>query len=86
MSQDTPETLPDFENADDYVNYLEAFSALPKGFATGTATGTFISYEAPSMGKLGIRGTVIHLTEGPTENWAACFTSNKVSVGCIVKK
>jgi hypothetical protein len=30
------------------------------------------------LGKLKIRATVIHLTEGPTENWAACFTSNKV--------
>lgn len=79
MSKDTPEILPDFENAEEYLEYMETFSGLPKGFATGTSEGKFVSVEAPSMGKLGIRGTVIHLTEGPSENWAACFTSNKVS-------
>jgi N-acetylglutamate synthase/N-acetylornithine aminotransferase len=36
-----------------------------------------VSQEAPAMGKLPISGTVIHLTEGPTENWAAVFTKNK---------
>ena len=82
MTKDTPETLPDFENAEEYLKYMEEFSTLPKGFATGTADGKFVSYEAPSMGKLAIRGTVIHLTEGPSENWAACFTSNKVGKYC----
>merc|ERR1712151_958805 len=77
VSQDTPETLPEFENAEAYVEFLESVAALPKGFATGTAEGTFVSQEAPSMGNLKIRGTIIHLTEGPSENWAACFTSNK---------
>jgi hypothetical protein len=57
---------------------MESVAGLPKGFATGTADGTFISKEAPGMGNLKIRGTVIYLTEGPTTNWAAVFTSNKV--------
>lgn len=75
---DTPAILPDFETKEAYLEYMESVSALPKGFATGTAKGTFVSVEAPSMGNLPIRGTVIHLTEGPTENWAAVFTKNKV--------
>jgi hypothetical protein len=55
-----------------------AAGKLPSGFAVGTAKGTFVSVEAPSMGDLPIRATVIHLTEGPTDSWAAVFTSNKV--------
>jgi hypothetical protein len=82
-SGDTPETLPDFESLDKYLEYMATVSALPKGFATGTADGTFISQEAPLMGKLKIKGSVIHLTEGPTDNWAAVFTSNKVGVNFI---
>jgi hypothetical protein len=82
-SGDTPETLPDFENLDNYLAYMATISALPKGFATGTADGTFISQEAPLMGKLKIKGSVIHLTQGPTENWAAVFTSNKVGENLI---
>lgn len=78
--EDTPETLPDFETAQEYLEYLESVSALPQGFATGTADGTFVSVEAPSLGDLKIRGTVIHVTSGPTDNWAACYTSNKVSI------
>jgi hypothetical protein len=78
VSGDTPETLPDFESLDKYLEYMATVSALPQGFATGTADGTFISQEAPLMGKLKIKGSVIHLTQGPTENWAAVFTSNKV--------
>lgn len=78
-NQDTPETLPDFKTAEDYLKYMESVSALPKGFATGTADGTFVSVEAPSLGNLKIRGTIIYVTAGPTDNWAACFTSNKVS-------
>ena len=77
---DTPETLPEFANAEDYLKYLGTVSQLPLGFATGTADGTFISVEAPGLGNLKIRATVIQLTEGPTENWAACFTSNKVGL------
>lgn len=77
-AQDTPDTLPDFTSQQEYLDYMEGVSALPKGFATGTASGTFISKEAPSMGKLPIKGTVIYLTEGPTDNWAAVFTKNKV--------
>lgn len=71
-------TLPEFANAEEYLEYMKPFSALPKGFATGTADGKFVSVEAPSLGALPIRGTVIQLTEGPTDSWAACFTSNKV--------
>lgn len=77
FSGDTPVTLPDFENQEAYLEYMKGVSALPKGFATGTAKGTFVSKEAPSMGNLPIKGTIIHLTEGPAENWAAVFTSNK---------
>jgi len=77
-TKDTPETLPEFNTAQSYLEYMESVSALPKGFATGTADGTFVSAEAPSLGNLKIRGTVIHVTSGPTDNWAACFTSNKV--------
>jgi hypothetical protein len=80
---DTPTTLPDFNNQAHYLEYMESVSALPKGFATGTASGKFVSVEAPSMGPLPIRGTVIYLTEGPTENWAATFTSNKVCLSCF---
>jgi hypothetical protein len=76
--QDTPETLPDFATAEDYLQYMESVSSLPKGFATGTADGTFVSVEAPSLGDLKIRGTVIQVTSGPTDSWAACYTSNKV--------
>lgn len=76
---DTPETLPTFENAEEYIDYLKTVAALPKGFATGTGEGTFVSVEAPSLGDLKIRGTVIQLTDGPSDNWAATYTSNKVS-------
>jgi glutamate N-acetyltransferase/amino-acid N-acetyltransferase len=74
---DTPVILPDFDSLEDYLAYMERVSALPKGFAIGTADGTFVSAEAPSMGKLPIRATIIYLTEGSTENWAAVFTKNK---------
>lgn len=74
---DTPENLPEFQNAEEYLAYLETVSALPKGFATGTAKGSFVPVEAPSMGKLPIKGTVIYLTEGPTDSWAAVFTKNR---------
>ena len=83
-STDTPLVLPSFDTKQDYLSYLQERSQLPKGFATGTAKGTFVSQEAPAMGKLPISGTVIHLTEGPTENWAAVFTKNKVRVVVVV--
>jgi hypothetical protein len=60
------------------MEYMRTVAALPSGFAVGTADGTFVSAEAPSMGNLPIRATVIYLTEGPTPNWAAVFTKNKV--------
>ena len=77
-ADDTPPVLPDFASKAAYLEYMASVSALPRGFATGTASGTFVSVEAPALGKLPIRGTVIYLTEGPTDNWAAVFTSNKV--------
>jgi hypothetical protein len=77
-STDTPVLLPDFASKEEYLTYMEGVSALPKGFATGTAKGTFISVEAPLLGALPIKGTVIYLTEGPTDNWAAVFTKNRV--------
>jgi hypothetical protein len=75
---DTPTLLPDFASKEEYLTFMEGVSALPKGFATGTAKGTFISAEAPLLGNLPIKGTVIYLTEGPTDNWAAVFTKNRV--------
>lgn len=75
--KDTDVVLPSFETKEEYTNYLMEASALPKGFAIGSAKGTFIPQEAPSMGALPIKATVIHLTDGPTDSWAATFTSNK---------
>ena len=75
---DTDSTLPD-ATKEDYESYMMAAGRLPSGFAVGTAKGTFVSAEAPAMGNLPIRATVIHLTEGPTDSWAAVFTSNKVN-------
>jgi hypothetical protein len=69
--------LPEFSTKEEYMEYLTEKSALPQGFASGTASGKFISVEAPAMGPLPIRGTVIHLTDGPTDSWAAVFTKNK---------
>eukprot|EP00584_Thalassiosira_punctigera_P009699 CAMPEP_0172527758 /NCGR_PEP_ID=MMETSP1067-20121228/2351_1 /TAXON_ID=265564 ORGANISM="Thalassiosira punctigera, Strain Tpunct2005C2" /NCGR_SAMPLE_ID=MMETSP1067 /ASSEMBLY_ACC=CAM_ASM_000444 /LENGTH=515 /DNA_ID=CAMNT_0013311555 /DNA_START=171 /DNA_END=1718 /DNA_ORIENTATION=- len=81
---DTDPVLPSFSTKEEYVSYLKAAGKLPSGFAVGTATGEFVSVEAPAMGKLPIKATVIHLTEGPTDSWAAVFTSNKFP-GCPVK-
>ena len=60
------------------MTYMESVAALPQGFATGTANGKFISVEAPNMGPLPIRATIIHLIHGPTNSWAAVYTKNKV--------
>jgi len=75
---DTDSILPSFNTQEEYTTYLKSAGQLPSGFAVGTATGEFVSVEAPAMGKLPIKATVIHLTEGPTDSWAAVFTSNKV--------
>ena len=75
---DTDSILPSFTTEEEYTSYLKSAGQLPSGFAVGTATGEFVSVEAPAMGKLPIKATVIHLTEGPTDSWAAVFTSNKV--------
>eukprot|EP00565_Helicotheca_tamesis_P002510 CAMPEP_0185724368 /NCGR_PEP_ID=MMETSP1171-20130828/875_1 /TAXON_ID=374046 /ORGANISM="Helicotheca tamensis, Strain CCMP826" /LENGTH=522 /DNA_ID=CAMNT_0028392203 /DNA_START=62 /DNA_END=1630 /DNA_ORIENTATION=+ len=77
-NNDTPATLPSFETKEDYIKYLSSpVSDLPKGFEIGTGAGKFIPVEAPMMGELPIRATVIHLKDGPTDNWAAVFTKNK---------
>lgn len=80
---DTDTVLPSFSTKEEYTSYLNAAGKLPSGFAIGTATGGFVSVEAPAMGELPIKATVIHLTEGPTDSWAAVFTSNKFP-GCPV--
>lgn len=81
---DTDAILPSFSTKEEYESYMKAAGKLPSGFAVGTATGNFVSVEAPAMGELPIKATVIHLTEGPTDSWAAVFTSNKFP-GCPVK-
>ena len=80
---DTPVTLPAFASAADYLAYMATVATpLPQGFAIGTADGTFTSVEAPNLGALPIRATVIHLPDGPTEAWAAVFTQNQVRCCC----
>lgn len=76
-SKDTDETLPSFYSREEYFQYLSERSGLPQGFSTGISSGSFVSVEAPNMGPLPIRGTVVYLDE-PTDMWAATFTSNKV--------
>ena len=77
LDKDTAPTLPLFQTKDEYLNYITEASALPQGFSTGSAVGSFIPEEAPGMGSLPIKATIIHLTDGPTDNWAAVFTQNK---------
>ena len=55
MTSDTPETLPDFSSAEEYLQYMNSVSQLPKGFATGTGSGTFVSQETPGLGNLPIQ-------------------------------
>lgn len=76
-TKDTLGELPSFETKEEYEEYLLQASGLPIGFATGTAKGTFVPIEAPSMGKLPIKGTIIYLKDGPSDSWAAVFTKNK---------
>eukprot|EP00560_Eucampia_antarctica_P009082 CAMPEP_0197827492 /NCGR_PEP_ID=MMETSP1437-20131217/4247_1 /TAXON_ID=49252 ORGANISM="Eucampia antarctica, Strain CCMP1452" /NCGR_SAMPLE_ID=MMETSP1437 /ASSEMBLY_ACC=CAM_ASM_001096 /LENGTH=504 /DNA_ID=CAMNT_0043428341 /DNA_START=15 /DNA_END=1529 /DNA_ORIENTATION=+ len=76
-SKDTVAELPSFETKEEYEEYLLQASGLPLGFSTGTAKGTFVSVEAPSMGELPIKASVIYLEDGPTDSWAAVFTKNK---------
>ena len=47
--KDTPVKLPDFPTKEEYLSYMESVSDLPSGFAVGTADGTFVPVEAPSM-------------------------------------
>ena len=74
---DTDAVLPEFGSLDEYLAYLDAASALPLGFAAGTAAGEFVPVESPAMGSLPVKGTLIHLTDGPTDSWAAVFTRNR---------
>eukprot|EP00590_Aulacoseira_subarctica_P012222 CAMPEP_0172417624 /NCGR_PEP_ID=MMETSP1064-20121228/4162_1 /TAXON_ID=202472 /ORGANISM="Aulacoseira subarctica , Strain CCAP 1002/5" /LENGTH=492 /DNA_ID=CAMNT_0013156097 /DNA_START=99 /DNA_END=1577 /DNA_ORIENTATION=+ len=71
-------SLPEFNSKKDYEDFVKApqVSTLPKGFSCGSAVGTFVSVEAPAMGNLPIKATVISLDQ-PTDSWAACFTKNK---------
>jgi len=75
--KDTADELPPFQTQEEYTEYLVNASTLPKGFATGSAEASFVPNEAPSMGSLPIKGTIIHLVDGPTDSWAATFTENK---------
>jgi hypothetical protein len=83
--KDTHAELPSFQSKEEYEAYLMEASGLPKGFATGSAVGSFVPEEAPLMGSLPIKGTIIHLTDGPSENWAAVFTQNKVREAFLVQ-
>ena len=74
---DTPTELPTFDSSEEYLDYLMKASGLPLGFSTGSAVGSFVPEEAPAMGSLPIKGTVIHIQDGPTDSWAATFTQNK---------
>ena len=71
------DTLPSFTNKQEYIDYLSTISDLPQGFNIGTANGEFIPVEAPAMGKLPIRATLIYLPDGPVSTWTAVFTKNK---------
>ena len=79
-NKDTEPIFPSFDTKEDYINYITEASALPKGFSIGSAVGSFIPEEAPSKGSLPIKATLIHLTDGPTDNWAATFTQNRVCI------
>ncbi len=81
--KDTAKNLPPFASKEEYLNYITEASALPKGFSTGSAVGSFVPEEAPSMGSLPIKATIIHLDE-PTDSWAAVFTQNKVCIPFFV--
>jgi hypothetical protein len=81
---DTDLVLPSFSTKDEYTGYLQKAGSLPQGFAVGTAKGTFVSVEAPALGPLPIKATVIHLTEGPSDSWGAVFTGNRVSASSSI--
>lgn len=78
--KDTPSELPSFASKEEYEAFLMEASGLPSGFSIGSAVGSFVPLEAPAMGSLKIKGTIIHLPDGPTDNWGAVFTSNKVGL------
>jgi hypothetical protein len=80
---DTDPILPSFATKEEYTSYLQKAGSLPQGFAVGTAKGKFVSVEAPALGPLPIKATVIHLTEGPSDSWGAVFTGNRVSESWI---
>ena len=68
--------FPSFSSKEEYLEYLDQIGGLPKGFRCGDAQGTFVSVEAPKLGELPIKGTII-VVDKPTDNWAAVFTQNK---------
>ena len=79
--------LPEFSTLEDYMGYLSNASSLPNGFATGTASGIFVSIEAPAISPLPVKVAVVHLTDDPTNSWVVCFIQNKflgspIKVGC----
>lgn len=43
FATDTPEILPEFADRKEYMEYMETVSALPEGFAVGTAKGVSAS-------------------------------------------
>lgn len=65
----------EFASEAEYLAFLEKDGALPAGFRVGTAPLTFVPVEAPDLGELAMRLTVICADE-PTESYAAVFTSN----------
>lgn len=83
QDSDTLLHLPEFTSKEEYIQYLSLHAALPQGFQCGSASGKFVAVEAPMLGPLNIKATVVYLNE-PTRNWAACFTKNKVSLPCLV--
>mmetsp|Transcript_103884 Transcript_103884/g.334812 ORF Transcript_103884/g.334812 Transcript_103884/m.334812 type:complete len:536 (-) Transcript_103884:613-2220(-) len=58
-----------------YIAYLESISKLPAGFRIGTANLRFVPPEAPKLGELPMRLTVIAADE-PSATYAAVFTQN----------
>lgn len=64
-----------FSSEEDYLSHLSTEARLPAGFQVGTTKLTFVSAEAPEIGELPMRLTLVRL-DAPTEKYAAVFTSN----------
>ena len=63
-----------FGSADEHTAWLEAQSALPKGFRVGTHTFSFQPRELPE--KTARMTLTLIVLDKPTNNYAAMFTSN----------